>query len=177
MSWEITEDEARRLLGLPAGDRAVTFFQLVADWEEAWGLQDADGWVVGKATDALPLWPHSDLAKACARGPWEGAAPVLISLDELVDDLLPVLEEDGLRVAVFPAPDDTGTFMTPADFRERLEAELSIGSERESVDEFLRLMSERRATLEAAEVLLEDLPHQVGRHLGRERPVRAGFPA
>jgi hypothetical protein len=127
MSWEVTEEEVRRMLALPAADRAVNFFQLVADWEEAWGLQDADGWVVGKATDALPLWPHSDFAKACARGPWEGALPAPISLDELVDDLLPVLAEDGLCVAVFPTPDDAGTFMAPADFRERLEAELSIG--------------------------------------------------
>lgn len=127
MSWEITEDEIQRMLGLPAGDRSITFFQLVADWEETWGLQEADGWVVGKDTDALPLWPHSDFAKACARGPWEGAAPALVSLDELVDDLLPLLEEDGLRVAVFPSPDDAGTFMAPADFRERLESELAIG--------------------------------------------------
>ncbi|HEV2845142.1 MAG TPA: DUF2750 domain-containing protein [Thermoanaerobaculia bacterium] len=127
MSWEITADEIQRMLGLPAEDRALTFFQLVADWEEAWGLQDADGWVVGKDTDALPLWPHAELAKACARGPWEDAAPAPISLDELLDDLLPLLAEDGLRVAVFPSPDDAGTFMAPADFQERLESELSIG--------------------------------------------------
>lgn len=127
MSWVTTEDEVRRIFGLPAAGRAVTFFQLVADWEEAWGLQDADGWVVGKDTDALPLWPHADFAQVCAQGPWEGASPALISLDELMDDLLPLLGEDGLRVAVFPTPDDAGTLMAPADFRDRLESELAIG--------------------------------------------------
>lgn len=127
MSWEIAADEAERMLGLPAADRVLTFFQLVVDWEEAWGLQDADGWVVGKDTNALPLWPHADLAQACARGPWEGAAPAAISLDELLDDLLPLLEEDGLRVAVFPSPDDGGALMASAEFHERLESELSIG--------------------------------------------------
>ena len=59
MTWDIEESEARQLLALPAGDRAVAFFQLVADWEEAWGLRDEEGWVVAKETDALPLWPPS----------------------------------------------------------------------------------------------------------------------
>lgn len=127
MSWEIGEEEVRRLLALPAADRTVNFFQIVADWEEAWGLQDADGWVVGKDTDALPLWPHSDFAEACAQGPWEGAAPAVVSLDDLLDDLLPLLEEEGLRVSVFPSPDRAGTLLPPADFRQRLEAELAIG--------------------------------------------------
>lgn len=127
MSWEIAEDEARRMLALPSEDRAVTFFQLLADWEEAWGLQDADGWVVGKDTDALPLWPHSDFAEACAQGAWEGASPVVVPLDDLLDELLPLLEEDGLRVAVFPSPDRAGALMSPADFRNRLESELAIG--------------------------------------------------
>ena len=75
MTWPIDEEELRELLALPAADRAVNFFQLVADWEEAWGLQDENGWVVGRETDALPLWPHAAFAEACARGPWEGAVP------------------------------------------------------------------------------------------------------
>lgn len=127
MSWEIAADEAERMLGLTAADRALTFFQLVVDWEEAWGLQDADGWMVGKDTNALPLWPHANLAQSCARGPWEDATPAAVSLDELLDDLLPLLEEDGLRVAVFPSPDDAGAVMAPAEFRARLGSELSIG--------------------------------------------------
>jgi len=72
-TWELGEEEARQLLALSAADRAAGFFQLVADWEEAWGLVDAQGWVVAAATGALPLWPHAHLAAACARG--RGAAP------------------------------------------------------------------------------------------------------
>jgi hypothetical protein len=127
MTWEIESEEARQLLALPAGDRAVQFFQLVADWEETWGLRDADGWVVGKETDALPLWPHAALAEACAGGPWQGALPAAVALDELLDELLPLLEEDGLWIAVFPSPDDPGSLLTPAEVRERLEREMEIG--------------------------------------------------
>jgi len=127
MTWEIEEEEVRRLLSLPPEDRAVSFFQLVADWEEAWGLRDADGWIVAQETDALPLWPHAAFAEACARGPWEGAAPEPVALDDLLEDLLPLLQEDGLRIAVFPSSEDPGLLLAPGEVRERLERELEIG--------------------------------------------------
>ncbi|MFL6237856.1 MAG: DUF2750 domain-containing protein [Thermoanaerobaculia bacterium] len=128
MTWPIEESEIRELFALPAADRAVNFFQLVVDWEEAWGLQDENGWVVGEGNDALPLWPHSAFAEACARGPWEGAVPGSISLDDLLVDLLPLLAADNLRAAVFPTPDSPGLLMTPAELGERLEEELRTGA-------------------------------------------------
>lgn len=118
----------RQILALPAEARAVTFFQLAADWEEAWGLKDAAGWIVSRETDALPLWPHSAFASACARGPWEGAVAEAIPLDELLEDLMALLEEDGLKIAVFPTPDDPGTLLSPRELRKRLERELELGS-------------------------------------------------
>jgi Protein of unknown function (DUF2750) len=127
MTWAIEEEEIRELLALPATDRAVNFFQLVADWEEAWGLQDENGWVVGDDTGALPLWPHSAFAEACARGSWEGAVPGSVSLDDLLVDLLPLLAADNLRAAVFPTPDDPGLLLTATELGDRLEQELRIG--------------------------------------------------
>ena len=127
MTWEIEENEAEQLFALPVRDRAVTFFQLVADWEEAWGLRDEEGWVVAKETDALPLWPHAAFAEVCARGAWKGAAAEAIPLGELLGELLPLLEEDGLAIAVFPALDDPGMVMPPGEVRERLGMELELG--------------------------------------------------
>ena len=127
-SWETGEDELRALQALPAADRAVQLVQLAADWEEAWGLKDEQGWVVAKATDALPLWPHPELARACARGNWEGAEPAALSVDDLLDDLLPLLAEDGLRTALFPTPDDPGLLLDAAELGRRLKAELELGT-------------------------------------------------
>jgi len=129
MTWEMGDGESRELLALPAEDRSINFFQLIADWEEAWGLKDVTGWVVAKETDALPLWPHPALAEACARGPWEGAVPKPVPLDELLIDLLPLLAGDRMQVAVFPSPDDPGLLLNPEEFGERLERELQIGGE------------------------------------------------
>jgi len=126
-SWEIEEEEVRHLFALPAGARAVTFFQLAADWDEVWGLKDAAGWITGRSTDALPLWPHSTFAEACARGDWAGSMAEALPVTELLEDLLPLLAEDGLGVAVFPSPDDQGVVMTPDEFRDRLEKELELG--------------------------------------------------
>jgi hypothetical protein len=128
MSWETGEDELRALQSLPAADRAVHLTQLVADWDEAWGLMDDQGWVVAKETDAFPLWPHPGLARACAQGNWEGAEPTAIPLDDLLEELLPLLEEDGLRAALFPTPDDPGIVLEAAELRRRLEAELELGA-------------------------------------------------
>ncbi|HEY7213539.1 MAG TPA: DUF2750 domain-containing protein [Thermoanaerobaculia bacterium] len=127
MTWEIEEEEVRQTLALPATDRAGTFFQLVADWEAAWGLKDSAGWIVAKETDALPLWPHAAFAAACARGAWADTTAEPISLNELIEDLLPLLEEDGLSVAVFPAPENAGVVMAAGALRERLEKEMELG--------------------------------------------------
>lgn len=117
-----------RLAALPAADRAVHLVQLVADWEEAWGLKDSQGWVVSEQTQAFPLWPHPQLARACAVETWEGAEPAPLSLEDLLADLLPLLEEDGLRVALFPTAGDPGMILAPSELRERLEAELELGA-------------------------------------------------
>lgn len=127
MTWEPVEGELRRLQALPVADRALQLVQLAVDWEELWGLTDAHGWVVGQATDALPLWPHPDLARACAQGPWEGAEPAAIPLDELLADLLPQLEAESLGTALFPVPGDPGLLLTPEELRRRLGEELELG--------------------------------------------------
>jgi hypothetical protein len=126
MRWLLEEGEEAELFALPADGRAIQFFQLLADWEEAWGLKDAEGWVVDKESDALPLWPHSALAEACAAKRWPDATPEAIPLDDLLIDLLPLLAADNLRVAVFPSPGDPGLLLSPVETSERLERELQI---------------------------------------------------
>ena len=130
MSWELAADEKELVLALSPRERYVYFIQLAVDGEEAWGLKNAEGWVLAgdQDRDAFPVWPHPDLAAACALGDWEGALPEAIGLDELLADLIPILEEDGIAVAVFPGPDGESAIVVPEDLRRDLQAEIDLGS-------------------------------------------------
>lgn len=129
-TWELSDQERRQVLSLPARERYGLFLQISVDWEEAWGLHSPDGWVLSSGEDGrdvLPLWPHPGFAEACAHGSWEGTSPAAVPLDELLDDLLPLLEEDGIRVAVFPSPQGEGVLVAPDELRRDLQAELELG--------------------------------------------------
>lgn len=130
MSWDLEEGEKDLVLALSPADRYGYVVQLAVDTDEVWGLKNADGWVLAGDDDhdAFPLWPHPDFAAACALGDWQEAAAEPIGLGELIEDLLPILEEDGISVAVFPAPDGDSAVVKPADFRHDLEAEMELGA-------------------------------------------------
>lgn len=127
--WKLEEQEREAILALPARERYTYFLQVIVDWDEAWALQTADGWVLAATDegDSFPLWPHTEFAKACAQGEWEGATPAPIGLDELLEDLLPILEEDRISVAAFPTPDGDGILVSPQDLRQHLQAEIELG--------------------------------------------------
>jgi len=142
MSWELEEGERELVLALAARERYVYFVQLAVDTEEVWGLSNPDGWVLaGDALpemerDAFPIWPHPDFAAACAVAEWEGAKPAPIGLEELLEDLLPILEEDGHALAVFPTADGDSAVVEPENLRRDLQAEIDLGrSEGESEGE------------------------------------------
>lgn len=128
--WELSEDEQKQVLALPPRERYGLFLQVAADWEEVWGLYTDDGWVlssVEEGQDILPLWPHPAFAQICAHGSWEGTEPAPIALDELLEDLLAILDEDGIRIAVFLSPDGEGVVVTPEELRRDLKAEMELG--------------------------------------------------
>jgi len=133
MSWELEEGEREMVLALSARERYVYFIQLAVDSEELWGLRNSDGWVLAGeglpegGRDAFPLWPHADFAAACAVADWEGAEPAPIGLAELLEDLLPILEEDGLALAVFPDVEGDSAVVEPDDLRRDLQAEIELG--------------------------------------------------
>ncbi len=134
MSWELADGEQEIVLALSARERYGYFVQLAVDSGETWGLKNDEGWVLAgdEERDALPLWPHPDFAAACALGDWAKAVPQPIALDELLADLIPILEEDGISVAVFPGPDGDSAVVDPKDLRHDLEAEIELGAGEEA---------------------------------------------
>lgn len=94
-----------------AKERYIYFVKKIADWECVWALGDDSGYITTEDDDgklSLPLWPAKEYAQKCAINEWKNLAVKEISLDELLDDLLPELIEDDVDVVAFMSPDETG---------------------------------------------------------------------
>jgi hypothetical protein len=124
MSSGLHPKEMKTVLALSGQERYGYLIERVADREEAWGLQNEEGWVlIGFADgEAFCLWPHADYARACTIGDWSDCTPESISLEELIGELLPALQRDSLRLAVFPTPEGEAVVVDARDFQEHLKS-------------------------------------------------------
>jgi hypothetical protein len=122
----ISQQELRSVIGLEEEARYRYFVKRVADREAAWGLWK-DGWVLAASKDGtrvLPLWPAREYAELCATGDWGAAEAEEISVRDLLDDLLPKLEANGILLGVFFVLGGTGGTLTSKKLREDLVLEL-----------------------------------------------------
>ena len=121
---------AQQLAGvvtLPTQQRYVRFVQQVTETTEVWGLY-RDGLSLSKTDDAtlvFAMWPASEFADLCAEYEWDGYEPQAFPLDDLMSDLLPQLEEDGVLPGIFYTPGDRG--LTPTATTLRMDLEREIG--------------------------------------------------
>ena len=85
------------------------------------------GWVIAEDDEGnqhFPVWPHQRFAQAVATEQWSDAVPAAIDIDEWVEEWLPDLDRDGIRVAVFQTPDNQGVAVSPQRLKRDLDAEL-----------------------------------------------------
>ena len=111
---------------LPGPARYEYFVKRVADSQEVWGLYQ-QGWALAKTDDGtlvFAMWPASEFADLCAEFEWDGYEPQAFPLDELLNDLLPQLEEDGVLPGVFYTPGDKG--LTPTAYMLRVDLERAL---------------------------------------------------
>lgn len=107
-------------------DRYDYFIREVVARQEVWGL-DENGWAMGadangKAT--FPLWPARELAAACAVGPWKGFQPAEITLEDLMEELLPMLKKDGVIPSLVRSPDGRSVLADVTQILEDLNTEM-----------------------------------------------------
>nr|WP_314547146.1 DUF2750 domain-containing protein [uncultured Massilia sp.] len=108
-------EQVKEVVRLPAQQRYEYFVERVAEGREVWGLY-RNGWALATRDDGtlvFALWPEREFAQLCAEFEWEGYEPHAFGLDELVDELLPQLQEDGLVPGVFRTPGSKGIMPTP----------------------------------------------------------------
>lgn len=114
------------VISLSGQDRYRHFIKQIADKEEVWGLY-SDGWALASTSEGekvFPLWPAEDYAALCAQDEWSGYEPSAIALNDFLDELLPMLERDGMLPGIFYTPTNKGVTPTIAKLLEDVHEEL-----------------------------------------------------
>ncbi|MFL5358784.1 DUF2750 domain-containing protein [Archangium sp.] len=117
-----SQERLQSVLKLPAARRYSYFLQRVVESGEVWGL-DGEGWALAlddSGRDVLPLWPAPEFAALCANRLWSGFQPRAMRLEDLLENVLPQLEEEGMPVGVFFTPDGHGHPVTARELIEDL---------------------------------------------------------
>lgn len=93
-------------------ERYIYSIKRIVDNEEAWVL-DYDGFALTGTNDGsnevLILWPAREYAVNCATNGWKNYKPKALSLDYIMNELLPELSAKGTQVGIFSVPSLTNT--------------------------------------------------------------------
>ena len=119
----IDAEQVKTVVRLPAPQRYEYFVKRVAASGTVWGLY-RNGWALANKDDGtlvFAMWPDEEFARLCAEFEWEGYEPQAFSLDELLAELLPQLQQDGLVPGIFRTPGSKGVMPTPGLLRVDIE--------------------------------------------------------
>lgn len=106
MSLKVSKKEMEALLESPSSERYAYTIKRIVDWEEVWALYQ-DGWALAANDDGevvFSLWPAKEYALLCAQGGWKDYEAASIDLDDLIEELLPQLKEDNIKISIFNTP-------------------------------------------------------------------------
>jgi hypothetical protein len=121
----IDAEQLKAVVRLPAPQRYEYFVKRVVQTGTVWGLY-RQGWALAQKDDGtlvFAMWPERDFAALCAEFEWEGYEAHAFSLAELLDELLPQLQQDGVLPGIFRTPGSKGVMPTPGLLRVDLEDE------------------------------------------------------
>lgn len=119
--------EIEAVLATDAETRYRYFIKRVADWEQVWGLRNADGWVLAAKDDGQQValfWPFEAYAQRAAVEQWHDTEPTPIPLEAFMERWLPGLAGDERLVCVLPGVDGRGPVVPPMTLRDDIQDEL-----------------------------------------------------
>jgi hypothetical protein len=112
MSYQLTEQDAERIMGLPEGERVSEFLSRIGETDEVWAIGTGDELVV-LGDDAghsfVVVWPHPEFGQRWyAETDLDEVELVAIGARDFADEILPGLAEAHIDVVVFPTVDGSG---------------------------------------------------------------------
>jgi hypothetical protein len=108
---KINEQEINALLECVASKRYVYAIKRIVDQEKAWSLYK-DHWALFENQERevlFPLWPAKEYASLCARNIWKDYKTKSINLYELIEEILPHLKKNNIKLSIFNTPLAKGT--------------------------------------------------------------------
>jgi hypothetical protein len=105
MKGKINDYKFKVALKQTVKERYVYFVKRIVAKEELWGLVDKDGnWSLVEDSKRGPifhLWPDEEFAKYARIGMFDKYSPTKVDLHEFMEDWLPNMAIDGVKVGVF----------------------------------------------------------------------------
>ena len=128
MSYQLNSEQRKSVLALDAQSRSIHCVGRVTDWEEVWALKDKDGWLFLKPSDELeyfPIWPHREYAQVVGKSIYDEESAESLTLDDFMENWLPGMKDDGIKIGVFPDTEGNMWIMEPEDLRADLLDEIA----------------------------------------------------
>ena len=127
MPYKMNHQQYDNVLALSSKERYSHFIGKVADWEQLWGLyNEKDGWLLratNENVEYLPVWPHPEYAKNITKEYYPEYNEEEISIYDFMSNLLPKLENDNVKIGVFPNPEGNTWLIEAKDLLQELEEE------------------------------------------------------
>jgi len=117
------------VLALTSEERYDHFLVKVADWEQLWSLYSKEGWLERTTPEGvkyISVWPHPDYAKEIAKEYYPEHIEKEISLKKFMNEWLPKLENDNIKIGVFPSQDGTNWLISPKELLEDIKSECKL---------------------------------------------------
>jgi hypothetical protein len=128
MTYKINPQQYKAALGQDTSDRCSHFIDKITQYEELWGAKNSEGWLVPITPNNLeyfPVWPHPEYAQKSVDENFEDYQAQEISIQEFMEYWIPLLEEDNVKLAVFPDTQWEFWVMEPKDMLKCLQDELA----------------------------------------------------
>jgi len=126
---ELSQKEIEAMMIKPSQERYIYSVRNIAERGVAWTLKDKKGIVLTGDENGnvfLPIWPYKEYAIKCKIDEWKNCELKKLSLDNLVDEMLPDLSKEGIKVSVFIIPNEyTSATVSAEDFLNNLLHECS----------------------------------------------------
>ncbi len=118
------------VLKMDCEDRYEIFLGMVAEEREIWILLNDDNQFLkifdeDNGIEFLPVWPHSDFALSYCNSSDQKLSPKCISVPTFFAKWVSGLENDGLKVGVFPNAGPDVWIMEPSEVKSDLQDEFS----------------------------------------------------